>query len=169
MLCATFYLDNFVKDCKWHKRFHPFLSEEQSNFAYVNPYFQSDTLYPRSVLAAILGQRSQGRKCYIIPCSVRVLLHGMLRKQSKCTYTMLNLIQTRVGDNQRWQQIQNPMPSGGWNTSELMIKHAVWQTTYSMKGLIDHLVNTVASHQSFNVLLQTSLKDLKRVQGSYVT
>ena len=62
-------------------------------------------------MAAILGQRSKGRKIYL-PFQVELTsLLGMLRKHSKHTCILLRLIQTRAEENQRWRQVQNPIPS----------------------------------------------------------
>ena len=57
----------------------------------------------------------------------------MLKKHTKCTYTVLKLIQVRPEDIQRWRQIQNPMPSPRQHMTEI---YAIWEMTYGMKGLI---------------------------------
>ena len=62
-----------------------------------------------------------GQRILNIPCSRSILLHVMLKKHSNCTYTSFKLNQMRARDNQRWWQIQNPMPSTRRHTPELLV------------------------------------------------
>ena len=84
--------------------------------------FQSDTL-PKVMAGHHVGSKVIGRKSLHIPCSRSILLRGMLRMYSKCTYTMLKL-------HQRWRYNQNLM------LSSLRGNHAVWETVYTMKGTL---------------------------------
>ena len=63
------------------------------------------------------GSKVREQKILHIPYSVIILLCGILKKHCKHTYIMLTLILTRVEDNQRWWQIQNPMPSPRQNAT----------------------------------------------------
>ena len=83
-----------------------------------NPFpgtLSSLTHYSRSNLVTIFSHTHRA-ETFTIPCSIRILLCGLLRKHSKCTYTTLKLIQTKskrkvIKDGGKWWQIQNPMPS----------------------------------------------------------
>ena len=85
--------------------------------------FQSDILYPRSHQVTGHRLKVKGLKMLHIPYSRSILLCSMLRNynQHNYTYTMLKLIQMRVEDDQRWWQIQNPMPSPRQHIMELMV------------------------------------------------
>ena len=62
-----------------------------------------------------------------IPCSTNILLHGKLTKQSKCTNSILKLIQTKNAEDKKkkMQKIKNPMLSSNWHTLEPMVIHAI--------------------------------------------
>ena len=106
--------------------------------------FQSDILVILLKVMLVKGHRSKiihDRKFYISLQQKSMYFtawYGMLiRKHRTYTYTTFKLIQMRVKDNQRWQQIQNPMPSPRLHTLELMVIcmpsgrwHMVWRGSY---------------------------------------
>ena len=77
------------KNVKWNN----YIVEHSVHNLTLSCLTQSDTL-PK----VIAGQRSQVKKLYIIPCCRSILLHGMLRKHSKHTYTTFKLIQMSAED-----------------------------------------------------------------------
>ena len=88
-----------------------------------------------SHLGVILGQMPNCRKFYISPAVEIFYCMVMFKKHSKCIYSMFKLIQMRVEDNQRWRQIQNPIPPPRWYTPEPMAIHALLEAAYDLKGL----------------------------------
>ncbi len=79
--------------------------------------------------------RSKVRQ-FFTSLAVEVFYHvKILKKHSEHTCTTFKLIQMRVEDNQRWWQIQNPVPFPKWYTPKMMGNlHAVWEMAHGVKG-----------------------------------
>ncbi len=76
------------------------------------------------------GLKVIGQKNLHIPCMYIKVIYCVVCLESIYIYTLLKLIQMRAEDNQRWQQIQNLMPSPRQHIPEQMVMMA-----YCLKGL----------------------------------
>ncbi len=94
----------------------------------------SNLTLPNVMTGCHVGSKVIRLKYLHIPCSTGILILGMLRICGKHAYTILLklILQTRVEDNKRWQQIQNPMLSPRQHMPDPSAIHAIWVTSYGV-------------------------------------
>ncbi len=97
--------------------------------SHLNP-FQSNKL-PKVTAGCHFRSKVIGRMILHIPCSIGILLLVMLRKHSKCTYTIQKLIQKTIKDSSK---------------SYAVSQTACWETAYDWSQMYLHCLGDSTRH-----------------------